>query len=100
LLRQPEVNNATGLNASIEFEFRTLITVFFNSTQLVLVIHFSKILRSQRHWIKNDPSTHSLDMIRHPKEGRFKLTSCQPPLSAQRTKSMVAHANQCLLGST
>jgi hypothetical protein len=44
---------------------------------------------------------HLLHSFMHDQTSKeVQLASCQPLLSAQRTKSMVAHANQCLLGST
>jgi hypothetical protein len=59
----------------------------------------SKTLCGQRHLNEmTHPLIHWQDQT---SKGRsFQLASCQPPLSAQRTKSMVAHANQCFLGST
>ena len=50
-------------------------------------------------WIEYDPSTPFIHAwFRHPR--KFNSHRVNPLLSAQRTKSMVAHANQCLLGST
>ena len=97
------------LSASNRVEFRTLGKNFQvnlaseGRLRQLNFIHLKKICYIVSKMLNE--MTHTLQLLIHwhdqTSKGRsFQLASCLPPLSAQRTKSMVAHANQCLLGST
>jgi len=64
------------------------------------VIHLEKCYHSQSKLNRNDFIYSFTEHDQTSKGRSFQLASRLPPLSAQRTKSMVAHAKKCLLGST